>query len=89
MERQAAAESDVSVVVASFSGEAALGRCLESLEPQAAAAEVVVATDAGAGAVGRLRERFPALPLRHRRAGPASSGCGRWAWSRRPAGSWP
>jgi len=48
-----------SVVVASFSGEAALRRCLESLEPQATGAEVVVATDADAGGVARLQERFP------------------------------
>lgn len=52
-------ENDISVVVASFSGEASLRRCLSSLEPQAAAAEVIVATDADPGTVGRLRERFP------------------------------
>ena len=51
--------TDASVVVASFSGEAALRRCLESLEPQATAAEVVVATDVDAGPLGRLQERFP------------------------------
>jgi glycosyltransferase involved in cell wall biosynthesis len=52
-------EAEASVVVASFSGEAALGRCLESLEPQAAEAEVIVATDADASAVARLQGRFP------------------------------
>jgi len=51
-------ERDVSVVVASFSGERALGRCLESLEPQCAAAEVIVATDADADGVVRLEARF-------------------------------
>jgi hypothetical protein len=51
--------TDATVVIASFSGEAALRRCLESLEPQAIGAEVVVATDAEAGGVGRLQERFP------------------------------
>jgi glycosyltransferase involved in cell wall biosynthesis len=52
-------EPEVSVVVASFSGEAALARCLESLEPQTAEAEVVVASDADDSAIARLRERFP------------------------------
>jgi hypothetical protein len=52
-------QADVSVVVASFSGEAALRRCLESLEPQAAEAEVIVATDAEKAGVARLQARFP------------------------------
>jgi hypothetical protein len=41
--------TDISVVVASFSGDQALLRCLESLEPQCAAAEVIVATDRDPG----------------------------------------
>lgn len=49
----------MSVVVASFSGEAMLGRCLDSLAAWAARAEVVVATNAPADAVARLTVRFP------------------------------
>lgn len=47
----------VSVVVASFCGEAALGRCLASLSPQASGGEVIVATAVEVGAP--LRDRFP------------------------------
>lgn len=54
-------ENGVSVVVASFSGEAALRRCLESLEPQTAEAEVIVAAEVEAAAVARLQARFPRL----------------------------
>lgn len=50
---------DASVVVASFCGEPALRRCLQSLEPQADAAEVIVATDVEIQAVARLEARFP------------------------------
>jgi len=52
-------EPDVSVVVASFSGEAVLRHCLESLEPQAAGAEVIVATDVEASGIARLEARYP------------------------------
>jgi glycosyltransferase involved in cell wall biosynthesis len=52
-------DTDVSVVVASFSGEAALRHCLESLEPQAAEAEVIVATDVEASGIARLEARYP------------------------------
>jgi len=52
-------EAEVSVVVASFSGEAALARCLFSLEPQTAEAEVVVASDADIEkVVTTLRDQF-------------------------------
>jgi glycosyltransferase involved in cell wall biosynthesis len=54
-------ENGVSVVVASFSGEAALRRCLESLEPQTAEAEVIVAAEVESAAVVRLQARFPRL----------------------------
>jgi hypothetical protein len=49
-----------SVVVASFSGETALERCLSSLLPAAAGAEIVVATNVSPTAVTRLTARFPA-----------------------------
>src|SRR3970040_927316 len=54
-------DNAVSVVVASFSGEPALRRCLESLEPQTAEAEVIVAAEVEAAAVARLQARFPRL----------------------------
>jgi hypothetical protein len=62
-----APEPDVSVVVASFSGEAALSRCLESLEAQAP--EVVVAGDLEEDARTRLERRFPAARFVAARAG--------------------
>jgi len=52
-------EPEVSVVVASFSGETVLRHCLESLEPQAAEAEVIVATDVEASGIARLEARYP------------------------------
>jgi hypothetical protein len=52
-------DPEVSVVVASFSGEAVLRHCLESLEPQAADAEVIVATDVEASGIARLEARYP------------------------------
>src|SRR5262249_53025502 len=52
---------DVTVVVASFSGEADLARCLDSLEPQAQGAEVIATTTAPAAPVESLRGRFPAV----------------------------
>jgi hypothetical protein len=54
-------DPDLSVVVASFSGEAVLRHCLESLEPQAAGAEVIVATDVEASGIARLEARYPAF----------------------------
>jgi glycosyltransferase involved in cell wall biosynthesis len=55
-----AAVPDVSVVVASFSGEPALRRCLESLESQCAeGAEVIVASDLEASLREPLAARFP------------------------------
>ena len=48
----------VSVVVASFSGEAALKRCLSSLVSGAPHAELIVATNLGPEAIARLREQF-------------------------------
>src|SRR5262245_951576 len=53
----------VSVVVASFNGESALRRCLESLEANARQAEHVVATNLGAEAAAQLRQRFPRTRL--------------------------
>lgn len=50
----------VSVVVASFSGEAALTQCLQSLVAQLAGVEVIVATNAAADVVSQLAARFPA-----------------------------
>ena len=50
---------DISVVVAAFSGEAALRRCLESLAGQAD--EVVAATTSSAAAVARLGACFPTV----------------------------
>lgn len=55
----AAPTPDVSVVVASFSGELALARCLESLAAQTLASEVIVSSDLGDAAVARLSGRFP------------------------------
>lgn len=49
---------EFSVVVASFSGETALARCLESLEAHAPSAEVVVALNQSAQVVDRLAARF-------------------------------
>jgi hypothetical protein len=52
-------EPELSVVVASFSGEAVLRHCLESVEPQAAGVEVIVATDVEASGIARLEARYP------------------------------
>jgi hypothetical protein len=52
---------DCSVVVASFSGPAALERCLLSLEQGAAGAEVIVATNACASLLKPLEARFPGV----------------------------
>jgi glycosyltransferase involved in cell wall biosynthesis len=52
-------EPDLSVVVASSSGETVLRHCLESLEPQAAEDEVIVATDVEASGIARLEARYP------------------------------
>ncbi len=51
----------VSVVVAAFSGEEALARCLESLARQTTAAEVIASTDLGCEALERLARRFPGV----------------------------
>jgi glycosyl transferase family 2 len=53
--------STTSVVVAAFSGEEALARCLESLEGQGDGLERIAVTDAGSDAVGRLSARFPGV----------------------------
>lgn len=50
---------EVSVVVAAFSGEAELWRCLESLTAQDVAAEIVVASGLGPDATRRASARFP------------------------------
>lgn len=50
-----------SVVVASFSGEAALKRCLGSLRTGAAQAEVIVATNLRGETIARLKPQFPAV----------------------------
>lgn len=50
---------EVSVVVASFSGEAALGHCLESLIAQTPVPEVIVSTDLDRESVDRLSALHP------------------------------
>jgi glycosyltransferase involved in cell wall biosynthesis len=52
-----------SIVVASFSGEARLDHCLNSLSSAATrnSAEIIVATNASGAAVARLAARFPAV----------------------------
>lgn len=49
----------LSVVVASWSGEEHLLRCLESLEPQLGRAEVIVALNGPVEVTERVRRRFP------------------------------
>ncbi len=51
----------ISVVIASFSGEERLLRCLESLAPQAEFAEVVVASSLDAATLGRIAARNPRI----------------------------
>ena len=51
----------VSVVVAAWSGEGPVSRCLDSLEPQRGGAEVIVALNSDAEVVRRLEERYPAV----------------------------
>lgn len=51
----------LSVVIASWSGEAALTRCLESVIPQAAAAEVIVAFRGISDLAALLGARFPGV----------------------------
>lgn len=48
----------VSVVVASFSGEHVLARCLDSILAQRITAEIIVATNADGEEVGRLSSRY-------------------------------
>ncbi len=50
---------EISVVVASFSGEAALARCLGSLTGQVGKAEVIAPTTTPAESIARLKARFP------------------------------
>ncbi|MFO0809723.1 MAG: glycosyltransferase [Gemmataceae bacterium] len=52
---------EMSVVIAAFSGAAALGRCLESLVGQADGVEIIVATDRPAAEVEPLRQQFPGV----------------------------
>lgn len=49
----------VSIVVASFSGSGALGRCLDSLADQTSTAEVIVATDLPRAALREIRAAHP------------------------------
>ena len=51
----------VSVVVASFSGEDALSRCLDSVLAQPSAPEILVATNLDKGVVARLGHRYPTV----------------------------
>jgi glycosyl transferase family 2 len=51
----------ISVVIASWSGEQAMSRCLESLMPQSAGAEVIVATNGPSEMAARLEARYPAV----------------------------
>lgn len=53
--------TQLSVVTASFSGEEALRRCLQSIVPQAPGAEVLVATAAAGDGVVRLEREFPTV----------------------------
>jgi hypothetical protein len=53
----------VSIVVASFSGEHALRRCLVSLESAAAEAEIIVATNLPSEVLALLRKEFPQVQL--------------------------
>lgn len=52
---------DISVVIASFSGEVALRNCLESILSQTSTAEILVALDACAPAAQSLPSRFPGV----------------------------
>jgi len=58
---QSADGPEISVIIASFSGEKALIRCLDSIVPQAAKAEVLVATNLWPEVVAGLRQRFPTV----------------------------
>ena len=51
----------LSVVIASWSGKEALARCLESVTPQAGAAEVIVAFRGTSDLAVELESRFPAV----------------------------
>ncbi len=51
----------ISVVVASWSGEDSVSRCLDSLEPQWGSAEVIVALNGPASVAGRLEKRYPTV----------------------------
>ncbi len=54
---------EAGVVVASFCGERALLRCLESLEGESSRCDILAVTDASKEAVARLRARFPAVRI--------------------------
>ena len=60
----------LSVVIASWSGKEALVRCLESVTPQAGAAEVIVAFRGTSDLAVELESRFPAI---HFIRGPADA----------------
>jgi glycosyltransferase involved in cell wall biosynthesis len=52
---------EMSVVIAAFSGAAALSRCLDSLASQSSGVEVIVATDRPPAEVEPLRRQHPAV----------------------------
>ncbi len=56
---------DVSVVVASFSDEAALGRCLASIVSNDSEADIIVSTTLDREAAGRIRSRYPGVRFIH------------------------
>ncbi len=51
----------ISVVIASWSGEQAASRCLDSLRAQSARAEVIVATNSPSETVAHLEAHYPAV----------------------------
>lgn len=51
----------ISVVIASWSGEQAVSRCLDSLLPQSTRAEVIVATNSPSETVAHLEARYAAV----------------------------
>jgi hypothetical protein len=56
-----AAAPPISVVIASWSGGQAVSRCLDSLLPQSAWAEVIVASNTSSETVADLEARYPAV----------------------------
>ena len=61
MDDRERAQPAASVVIASWSGAAALARCLESVLPQAGAAEIIVAFRGVADLAALLGSRFPGV----------------------------